>query len=178
MRLLNEVIKNINSVHGNNREVKEIKKWNNLKGFAKARGDCSRRETRMTGGGPNEAGEVEDEDILILRSDKKVTISVTERVSQMLSSTPAFTGISGSFDLFEPPTTLPPQTEISEACAVPAVFERQEVIATSRPEGSRTRKRGIEQPNHILSVCDLLPLQQEVLCKQMEVFSAQLQFIE
>ena len=61
---------------------------------------------------------------------------------------------------------------------VPPVFERQEVIVTNRPEGSRKRKRGIEQPNHIMSACDLLPLQQEVLCKQMEVISAQLQLIE
>ena len=61
------------------------------------------------------------------------------------------------------------------------MFEKQEVIISSRPEGSRKRKRGIEvieQPNHIMSACDLLPLQQEVLCRQMEVFSAQLQLIE
>ena len=57
------------------------------------------------------------------------------------------------------------------------MFEKQKVIATSRPEGSRKRKRGIEQPNHILSACDLLPLQQEVLFKQMEVFPDQLQLI-
>ena len=120
-------MKNINSIHGNNRDVKVVKKkLNNPKGSAKARVDCSRREARMTGGGPNEAGEVED--IRILTSDKEVSTSVTERVSEMLSSTPAFTGISWSFDLFEPSTTLPPRTEISEACAVPPVFERQEVI--------------------------------------------------
>ena len=58
----------------------------------------------MTGGGPNEAGEVKDEDILILSSDKEVFASVTERVPQMLSSTPAFTGISGSIDLFQAPS--------------------------------------------------------------------------
>ena len=60
-------------------------KWNNLKGSAKARMDCSHKKVRMTGGGPNEAGEVEDEDILILGSDKEVSTSVTERVLQMLS---------------------------------------------------------------------------------------------
>ena len=48
------------------------KKWNNHKGSAKARVDCSRREARMKGGGPNEAGEIEDEDILILNSDQEV----------------------------------------------------------------------------------------------------------
>ena len=77
----------------------------------------------------------------------------------MLSSTPAFTGISESIDLFEPPTTLPPQTEISEAGAIRPVFERQQVIVASRLEGSRKRIRGIEQTNHIMSACDLLPLQ-------------------
>ena len=94
-------MKKINFILGNNKDVKEVKKkWNNLKGSAKGRVDCSRREARRTGGGSNEAGEVEDEDILILSSDKEISTSVTERVSQMLSSTPAFTGISGSVDLF------------------------------------------------------------------------------
>ena len=56
------------------------------------------------------------------------------------------------------------------------MIERQEVIVTSRPEGIWKSKRGIEQPNLILSACDLLPLQQGVFCKQ--IFSAQLQLIE
>ena len=44
MRLWNDVMKNINTIHGNNRDVKEVKKkWNNLKVSAKARLDCSRR---------------------------------------------------------------------------------------------------------------------------------------
>ena len=85
--------------------MKDIKKkWNNLKGSAKAREDYSRREARRTGGGPKEAGEVEDEDIMILSSNWELSTSVTERVSQMFSSTPAFTGICGSVDLFQAPT--------------------------------------------------------------------------
>ena len=72
--------------------------------------DCSRREARRTGGGPNEAGKVEDEDILILISDKEVSTYVTKRVSQMLSSTPIFTGIRESVDLIQPSTIFPPQT--------------------------------------------------------------------
>ena len=72
--------------------MKEVrKKWNSLKGSAKACVDCSRREARRTGEGPSEAGEVEEEHILILNSDKEMSTSVTERVSQKLSSTPAFT---------------------------------------------------------------------------------------
>ena len=67
-------MRKINSIHGNNRDVKDIKKkWNNLKGSAKARMDYSRRETRRTGGGPNGAGEVEDEDIMILSSDRELS---------------------------------------------------------------------------------------------------------
>ena len=170
-RLWNDVINKINSIHGNNRDMKEVKKkWNSLKGSAKARVDCSRREARRTVGGPNVGGEVEDEDILILSSDKEMSTWATERVSQMLSRTPAFTGISGSVDLFQPPTALlPQQTEIIEASDVTPVFDGPEVDVSSRPVGNRKRKRSIEQPNHIISVCDLLPLQQEVLWKQMEV---------
>ena len=41
----------------------------------------------------------------------------------MLLSTPAFTETSGSVDMSQPPTTLPPQTDISEASAVAPVFE-------------------------------------------------------
>ena len=168
----NNVMRKINSIHGNNRDVKDIKKkWNNLKGSAKARVDSSRREARRTGGGPNEAGEVEDEYILILSSDRELSTSVTERVSQMFSSTPAFTRICGSVDLFKAATAFPSHTEISETSAVPPVFEGPEVIVVSnRPEGSRKRKRSIEQPNQSTSVSDLLPLQREVLLKQMEAF--------
>ena len=136
MRLWNDVMKIIRFIHGNNLDVKEVKqKWNNLTGSAKACVDCSRREARMTGRGPNEAGEVEDGDILILSSDKEVSTSVTERVSQ-ISSKPAFTGISESIDLFEPPKTLPTLTEISESCAVPQVFERSYYYRSprSKPE--------------------------------------------
>ena len=170
----------INSIHGNNRDVKDIqKKRNNLKGYAKARVDYIRREARRTGGRPNEAGEVEDENIMILSSDRELSTSVTERVSQMFSSTPAFIGICGSVNLFQAPTPLPSHTEISETSAVTPVFEEPEVtVVSNHPEGRRKRKRSIEQPIQSTSVSDFLPLQREVLLKQMEVFSAQLQLIE
>ena len=151
-----------------------------LNSSAKARVDSSRREARRTGGGPNEAGEVKDEDILILSSDRELSTSVTERVSQMFSSTPAFTGKCGSVDLFQAPTALPSHTEISETSEVTPVFEgpAEITVVSSRPEGRRKRNRSIEQPYQSTSVSDLLPLQREVLLKQMEVFSAQLQLIE
>ena len=54
MRLWNDVMKNITPSMETTGCERGKKKWNNLKGFAKARGDCSRRKARMTGGGPNE----------------------------------------------------------------------------------------------------------------------------
>ena len=134
-------------------------------------------QARMTGGGPNEAGEIEDEDILILTTLKKYLHS-WRRVYQRCCLVHQLSQELASFDLFEPPTTLPPHKQKSVEPVLYHQFDRQEVIVNSRPEGSRKRKRGIEQPNRILSACDLLPLQQEVLCKQMEVLSAQLQLIE
>ena len=47
-------------------------KWNKVKGSIKVHVDCRRREARMTRRGTNKAGEVEDEDILIISSDKEV----------------------------------------------------------------------------------------------------------
>ena len=139
-RLWNDVINTINSIHGNNRDVKEVKKkWNNLKGSAKVCVNCSRREARRTGGGPNEARKVEDEDILILSSDKEMSTSVTERVSQMLSSTPTFTRNKRERRSVPSPTTLlPPQTEVIEASDVIPVFQG--------PEGNGDSKWTVREP--------------------------------
>ena len=62
------------------------------------------------------------------------------------------------------------------------------MTVSSRPVGNRKRKKSIEQLDHMISVIwlfnapydisALLLLQQEILCKQMEVLSAQLQLIE
>ena len=99
----------------------------------------------------------------------------------MFPNTLAFTGICGSVDLFQAPTALPLHTEISKTSAVTPVFEGSKVtVVSNRPEGmrKRKRKRSIEQPNQSTSVSDLLHLQREVLLKQMEVYSAQLQPID
>ena len=73
-RIWNDVMKKINSIYGNNRDVKEVKKkWNNIKGSEKARLDCSRREARWTGGGLNGTGEVKDEYSLILSSYEEMS---------------------------------------------------------------------------------------------------------
>ena len=84
----------LNSIHGNHRDVKDLKKkWNNIKLTAKSHVDDSRREAMRTGGGQNAVGEVEEEQMLILAADKELTTSATERVTQMLGGTPAFSGI-------------------------------------------------------------------------------------
>ena len=116
-------MRKIYPIHGNNRDVKDIKKkWNNLKGSV----NPVLITVEGTRGRPNEAGEVEDEDIMILSSDRELSTSVTERV-QMFSNTPAFTGICGSVELFQVPTALPSHTEISETSTVTPMFERPEV---------------------------------------------------
>ena len=101
--------------------------------------DCSRGKARMTEEVSNEAGEVEDEDILILRSEKEAFTSMTERVSQMLSSRLAFSGISRSVDLFQPLKHCLRQQKL-----VQPVLEHQclmsKKLLTSRPEGSRSAK--------------------------------------
>ena len=154
--------------------------------------DNTRREVRRTGGGPNAAGEVEDEDALILAADKELSTSATERVSQMLEGTPAFSSISGSVDLFQGPLMLPPthtsaaDLHLNESSSMVPGLEELEAVDSSRPGytgavtigRSRKRKRTTENLAPILSACDLLPLQHEVLCKQLDVFSAQLDLIE
>ena len=62
------------------------------------------------------------------------------------------------------------------------ILDAPEVLVNnSSTVGIRTRKRqrSAEKSSvRSLTASDLLPLQQEVLCKQMEVFSAQLSLIE
>ena len=77
-----------------------------------------------------------------------------------------------------PSNITTPQTEIIEASDATPVFEGPDFTISSHQVGNWKRKRSIEQPNYIISVCDLLPLQQEVICKQMEILSAELQLIE
>ena len=84
------------------------KKWNNLKGAAKSHVDSS-REARQTGGGPNVVGEIDDYAILILSADKELSNTATERITEMLEGTPAFSGITGSADLFEGPSNSLPE---------------------------------------------------------------------
>ena len=138
--------------------------------------DSSRREARQTGGGPNVVGGLDDEAILILAADKDLSTTATERITEMLEGTPAFSGITGSADLFEGPSNSLPEELVIESSSM--IIDAQEVLVNNsftvgiRP---RKRKRSAEKSSvRSLSASDLLPLQQEVLCKQMEVFSAQL----
>ena len=129
--------------------------------------DNTRREVRRTGGGPNAAGEIEDVDALILRADKEQSTSTTERASQMLEDTPAFSGISGGVDLFQGPL-MSPSTDTSaadlhfnESSSMVPVLEELEAVDSIRPaytgvvtiERSRKRKRTTENLAPILSAC-------------------------
>ena len=68
--LWKDMVGKVNSMHGNNRDVKDLKKkWNKLKRAAKSHVDSSRREARQTGG-LNAVGEIDDEAILILAADE------------------------------------------------------------------------------------------------------------
>ena len=103
----------INLIHGNHRDVKDIKKkWNNLKLSAKSHVDDSRREARRTGGGENAVGEVDEEEMLILATDTQLTNSATDRVTEMLEGTPAFSGITGAVDLFQGTSSCPPDEDV------------------------------------------------------------------
>ena len=59
------------------------KKKLNLKVTAKVRVDNTRGEVMRTGGGPNAAGEVEDEDALTLAADKELSTSAKESISDV-----------------------------------------------------------------------------------------------
>ena len=108
-QLWKDIAARINSVHGSNRAVDDIrKKWNNLKLAAKTRVDASFREAKRTGGGSNSTGIVDDEEMLIIAADKGITNS--DRIRDMFETTPAFCGISGAIDNFVIPSPENTQT--------------------------------------------------------------------
>ena len=98
----------------------------------------------------------------------------------MPEGTSAFSGITGSTDLFEGTSNSLPEELVIESSSM--ILDVPEVtVNNSIAVGIRTRKRkrsGEKSSVRSLSASDLLPLQQEVLCKQMEVFSVQLALIE
>ena len=176
-----DMIGKVNSIHGHTKDVKDLKKkWNNLKGAAKSHVDSSRREARQIGGGPNVVGEIDDEAILILAADKDLSTTATERITEMLEGTPAFSGIKRSANLFEGPSNSLPEELVIESSSM--IIDAPKVLVNNSSTVGicpRKLKRSAEKSSvRSLSASDLLPLQQEVLCKQMEVFSAQLAFVE
>ena len=99
---------------------------------------------------------------------------MTERVSEMLSTTPAFTGIRGSFDLFEHPTTLPSRTESMELVLYHQCLRDKKLLLPVVQKEAGSAKKALKWLNnqiiYVMSACDLLPLQQEVLSKQREYY--------
>ena len=149
--------------------------------------------------GINTAGNVEDEDMLILSADRGISDSA-DRVTEMFQNTPAFRGILGAVDHFQVPSEnneAPVVSTESAAGPVPtastvSAVESEDTPILDPPEveiltyhrtskKSRKRRRTVDDPDNsveIMKAADLLPLQQEVLFQQMAVFSAQLQLIE
>ena len=83
-------------------------------------------------------------------------------------------------DLFQATSSYPHEEVVDESCLVLESPE-QEVLTCNISDGSRKRKRKRSNENtsyRTLSAHDLLPLQHEVLCQQMAVFSAQLALID
>ena len=101
--------------------------------------DNTRMDVRRTGGGPNAAGRVEDEDALILAADKELSTFATERVSHMYENTPAFSGISGSVDLFQTPLMSPSthtsaaDLHLNESSSMVPVLDELDTVDSSRP---------------------------------------------
>ena len=65
---------------------------------AKSEVDSSFKEARKTGGGSNETRIAENEEMMIVSAEK--CLSNSDRVTDMLKDTPAFSGVSGAVDLF------------------------------------------------------------------------------
>ena len=123
----------LNSFHGTNRVVKDMKiKWNHLKLCAKFHVRDSRREAmRTTGGGKNAIEEVKEEQLVILAADKELTNSVTERVTQMSGATPAFTGTREVKDLFKATARCPPDEVIVGSSSFSSHQNRMSLITIS-----------------------------------------------
>ena len=136
--------------------------------------DASFREARKTGRGTNTAGHVEDEDMLIISTDRSIS-DTADRVTEMSQNIPAFSGISGAVDLLQAPVG---NNEITSASTVsvadPVEFEGTPVLESSEVEipttyktskKSRKRRRTVDEQDdsvECLKAADLLPLQQEV----------------
>ena len=92
----------------------------------------------------------------------------------MLSTTPAFTGIRGSFDLFEHPTTLPSRTESMKLVLYHQCLRDKKLLLPVVQKEAGSAKKALKWLNnqiiYVMSACDLLPLQQEVLSKQREYY--------
>ena len=186
-QLWKDIATRVNSTHGNNRAVDNIrKKWNNLKLAAKTKVDASFREARKTGGGSNYSRIVDDEEMLILAADKSITNS--DRIRDMFEMTPAFSGISGAIDHFVIPAPAAENTRPVDFAVDTSIVESPEIeVPTTYPLGKKCRKRRrvsadngpAKNQQHPVEMraADLFPLQQEVLHQQLVVFSAQLQLI-
>ena len=180
------ILTRVNSEHGNARSVDEIrKKWTNLKLAAKSKVDSSFREARKTGGGSNQTGIAENEEMMFVSAEK--CLSNSDRVTDMFKDTPAFSGVLDAVDLFQPPcssSTQPLSVEIDSSILESPEVDIQQIPRPSKMNRKRKRphsewESAVEIGEGVqMQAADLLPLQKDVLEQQMKVFPAQLQLIE
>ena len=155
-----------------------------MKLVAKSKVDSSFREASKTGGGSNQTGIAENEEMMMVSAEK--CLSNSDRVTDMLKDTPAFSRVSGAVDLFQPPcssSTQPLSVEIDSYILESPEVEIQQIPRPTKMNRKRKRphsgwKSAVEIGGVQMQAADLLPLQKDVLEQQMKVFSAQLQLIE
>ena len=139
-QLWKDIAARINSVHGNNKAVDDIrKKWNNMKLTAKTKVDASFREANKTGGGSNSSGIV-DSEMLILAADKGITNS--DRIRDKSDTTPAFCGISGSIDNFV--ILAPENTQSTDSVMDTSILDAPEIeVPTTYRPGKNVGSEGV-----------------------------------
>ena len=154
-----------------------------MKLTAKTKVDVSFRDANKTGGGSNPSGIVDSEEMLIPAADKGITNS--DRMRGMFETTPAFCGISGAIDNFVMPA--PENTQSIDSVVDTSILDAPEIeVPTTYRPGKKCRKRrrvladddGPAKIQDPVRAAELIHLQQEVLHKQLAVFSTQLQLIE
>ena len=99
--------------------------------MAKSKVDFSFREARKTGGGSHQAGVAESEEMVIVSAEK--CTSNSDRVTDMFKDTPAFSGIPGLVDHFQPPCSSSTQPLSVEIDASVLEFPEVEIQQISKP---------------------------------------------
>ena len=120
--------------------------------------------------------------MLILEADR--TLKNSDRIREMLETSPAFCGISGAIDNF----VIPENSQLVDCDVDSSILLDTTGVDVPHQLNKKSRKRrriladdiGPVEIQHPwkMRAAELIPLQQAVLEQQLVVFSAQLQLIE